>query len=538
VSSTAPRSSPDAGAAHDSRRQSPGDPASLVLLAGCVIAGVLVLAFHLPRLGDPFDAERHAWGSAHFATIARSYAEQGFIALRGLPIGNNPPLGLAPDAYVHWPPLFAILLGVVFKMFGAGEAVARAFMLVIGAALVLATGWVGALVYGRRGAVASMFAMLTIPVFVGYVCLVQLTTLGLLFMVLAVAGFLRAAPDGTIRTRWLVFGLVATVASVCSSWEPAFLPIGLLAIALVQRDRTRVRIALAYGIAVFVGVALVFGLFFLSVSGLWEETWRTAIYRTGLGAYGAPTEPPIHAIVGLGSYTERLTPGELLGIYARQFRESLGWIYPLTLITALVMAVRRVTGPDRDARWTPVILLAPPLLWFTIMSNQSADNDFETLTAMPACAVSFAVVVCAAWSATTPWPRRWNMLRVGALAVLVGVLLWPLWSAQQQGYVPQTPTGMLDYAHGIHDHTEPGAVVISPVSSLVPVYYSRRHIIRGIADGAALTYVLRRAAIDFPGAPVYLAIPPTADPVPDELAARRVAAGDSRLNLFLLRPGR
>jgi hypothetical protein len=157
------------------------DMVMVILLLGSVVAGVLVLTAHLHVLAEPFDAEPHAWGSAHFATIARTYAEQGFMALKGLPIGNNPPLGREPDAYIHWPPLFSMVLSMVFRVFGISEAVARGFMLFIGAGVVIATGWLAKLCYGPRAGVAAIFSILTVPVFCAYVCLVQLTTLGHFF---------------------------------------------------------------------------------------------------------------------------------------------------------------------------------------------------------------------------------------------------------------------------------------------------------------------------------------------------------------------
>src|SRR5687767_12460629 len=72
------------------------------------VAVLLTISAHLIMLPRPFDYH-HDWVSAHFSTMARSFAEHGVIALRGVPIQNNPPLGLEPDVYLHWPPLFPIV---------------------------------------------------------------------------------------------------------------------------------------------------------------------------------------------------------------------------------------------------------------------------------------------------------------------------------------------------------------------------------------------------------------------------------------------
>src|SRR5262245_53730565 len=81
------------------------------------IAVPLTLSNHFASLGEPFDYI-HTQNSSHYSLEARSFAKHGVIALGGVPIRNNPPLGLKPDIYTHWPPLFPIVLSVVFRLFG------------------------------------------------------------------------------------------------------------------------------------------------------------------------------------------------------------------------------------------------------------------------------------------------------------------------------------------------------------------------------------------------------------------------------------
>jgi hypothetical protein len=58
----------------------------------------------------------------------------------------------------------------------------------------------------------------------------------------------------------------------------------------------------------------------------------------------------------------------------------------------------------------------------------------------------------------------------------------------------------------IRDRT-PGAVVLTPAESLVPVYYSQRHVIRGINSDAWHTWAIPQARKEFPGAPALLRRP-------------------------------
>jgi 4-amino-4-deoxy-L-arabinose transferase-like glycosyltransferase len=95
--------------------------------------------------------------------------------------------------------LFSILLGVAFKAFGISEAVARGFALFIEAVVVISSGWLAKLRHGTRADVAAVFSMLTVPIFLAHVRLVQLTTLGIFFVLLALIGYFKATRDDTLN---------------------------------------------------------------------------------------------------------------------------------------------------------------------------------------------------------------------------------------------------------------------------------------------------------------------------------------------------
>src|SRR5436190_21735478 len=90
------------------------------------VAVLLTVIANKSALSIPFD-----WMSADSSVIAQSFVHNGVLALGGVPINNNPPLGLQPDAYIHWPPLFQILLSVAFRAFGESEVVGYSFMCLI-----------------------------------------------------------------------------------------------------------------------------------------------------------------------------------------------------------------------------------------------------------------------------------------------------------------------------------------------------------------------------------------------------------------------
>jgi hypothetical protein len=58
----------------------------------------------------------------------------------------------------------------------------------------------------------------------------------------------------------------------------------------------------------------------------------------------------------------------------------------------------------------------------------------------------------------------------------------------------------------IRDRTPEGAVVLTPAESLVPVYYSQRHVIRGINSEEWLKWAIPQAHKEFPGTPLFFAV--------------------------------
>ena len=86
---------------------------SLALFAGSLI---LTAVHGVLRSAEQF-SYAHAFVSADTATTARTFLREGVIALRGVPVNNNPPIS-SIDFYAHWPPLMTVLLSGCFRVFG------------------------------------------------------------------------------------------------------------------------------------------------------------------------------------------------------------------------------------------------------------------------------------------------------------------------------------------------------------------------------------------------------------------------------------
>jgi hypothetical protein len=149
------------------------------------------------------------------------------------------------------------------------------------------------------------------------------------------------------------------------------------------------------------------------------------------------------------------------------------------------------------------VLAAPWILWTILMRTHVAIHHFELLIAAPLAALALA------WLATAQLrvqPSRAAAIKSAAFAVLAAIQLLVLpHPTIAHDYSPER---LIRYSDGIRDATEPGAIIMAPLESAVPIYYSHRHIIRGIGDTSALRDELPRIRREFPGATIYLAIPP------------------------------
>jgi hypothetical protein len=144
------------------------------------------------------------------------------------------------------------------------------------------------------------------------------------------------------------------------------------------------------------------------------------------------------------------------------------------------------------------------------MSNQAVDNNFEVLLAVPLAAICFALLLTNGYDASCKaLPKSFHPLVTVAVAAILASQIWPMYTTWQMvKRAPVQRTDMLDYSLAIGNNTNQDAVVLSPVPSLVPVYYSHRHIIRGINDARSVQFVMERVGTIFPRSPVYLALPP------------------------------
>jgi hypothetical protein len=165
----------------------------------------------------------HAWASAHFATIAHSFATHGIIGLHGIPIENFAPLTTQPDNYLHWPPFFFYVLSLVLRAFPESIRAMHLFMAVIAIANAYVMWLIASTFFKPRVAILCGSAFLLMPATLRYGLVLLPANLGMLGVSVALLFMLRylqSADAGRERSLDLGLSALAFFLACITSWEP------------------------------------------------------------------------------------------------------------------------------------------------------------------------------------------------------------------------------------------------------------------------------------------------------------------------------
>ncbi|PWT99271.1 MAG: hypothetical protein C5B51_27610 [Terriglobia bacterium] len=481
-----------------------------VMAAWLLVAVVLTLGTAFLSASQPY-IYRHGWISADFATMARSFTRDGILKLGLVPVHNNPPLGLRPDAYIHWPPLFPILLSWVFDVFGISETSAHALMLVILIANTALVYVLTRLTMSPAAALIAAFAWLTLPLVVGYGHLVLHLHLALTFLLLALVAAAKGRDRGAV-----VFMVLATV----TSWEPLLAAVGLLGAAYVTGDKPLRRTAGKLLAASVLASILVVVVYALRYPGRFVELFEVVAFRMGVGT--------IHAseILTRNSIEPQLGLARRIMLVLDHYLEMLGGLGTLALVWTFSELLVRVRTHIKTPWLTPFFAMAAmAFLWSAGMSNHVAIHDYEVLLAAPVTAMALGWAGAELLERLLAWKDSVLRLRAIAVVLLVpGIMIVP--SARSLKAALAARTGYTLPAHVTGPDCEPlgepceavfgwelerlipaGAVVVSPIESLVSVYYSNRRVIRMVRNDAEWESIRPQIQADFPATPVYMAVP-------------------------------
>ncbi|NLH48005.1 MAG: hypothetical protein GX444_05300 [Myxococcales bacterium] len=502
------------------------DRPTLVLAGWVTLFLLLTLVGAWRVLPTPFSGP-HSGVSAHFCVMARTFAHDGLAARGFVPLQNNPPYGRELDLSTHWPPLFTILLSLLFQVFGATELTARGFMLLILLGNATLIFLLLRRVDGTPAGLLGVLAFLAQPIVMMFGLLVIHLHLAIFFTLAAGYCLLNVERDGR---RWGFAAVGLAYLAVWTSWEPLLFFFCLWLAGWWFQGKSLRRWGLACCAAALLAIASVFALYFVQYPDRFLELTHVVRFRLGLQSNYAPgwadTQPATAAV--LFRYWKYLLLLEPLSLLA------LG-----TLIVLGLRARRALEGNP-----TAILLggwFGLWAVWFGLLRGHGYFHEYQLIIALPVLSLGAGLVFAALMRLAR---TRFAGETVGVVVPLVVALVVPFLLSRELAVdtvvklrVPEAVDPLVTHGRHIRAATPADAVVLSPYGNMLVAFYAQRHQIRDVKDDDALDRVLERADALFAStAPVYLALLPSDLPKFSRALSRyTVAAMDHELLLLAVR---
>lgn len=473
------------------------------------LAVLAIIALYARVLHLSFDGDYQGWASASCMTMAHSFNQLGALHTHFVPIQNNLPLGSDPDVYLHWPPLFPFLLSIVTRILGDHESSGRLFALVITLATTCVVGAIARRYYGAQTAFLAGFFFLTFrTTFEGGRAILH-QPLAMFFGSATVLFFLMAVDARLAAGRRRLFAILSLLATICSmltAWDPAFIPLGLLASSIYLRRREAIRLAslnVLTGIATFLAVQ---GNYILAYPQLFKNQFATIAYRAGLN-FNASSSTRLHTIVDQVHYLG----GKLsfFGTLSHIFLWIFTGIGTFSLLAGFLFVAYWLQSNRRENATAAYILgglCLPWLLFYVAMRNYVAVHPFPLVLATPFLAVASGFVLNRIWEFLGQANHRYRYYLHVMTLVLPLITMYPILTNIRDAKVLEDKPQFQDLSALIQRNTPPDAVTLSPAESAVPIYYSDRHIVRGIATPDLLGQAIAQAHADFSDSPLFFAL--------------------------------
>jgi 4-amino-4-deoxy-L-arabinose transferase-like glycosyltransferase len=489
------------------------------------VSALALVALYARLLHLSFDGDYQGWASASCMTMAHSFNQLGALHTHFVPIQNNLPLGTDPDVYLHWPPLFPLLLSMVTRVLGDHESSGRLFALIITLATTCIVIAIARRLYGIRIALLSGFFFLTARTTYEGGRAILHQPLAMFFGSATILLFLLAIDTPAVPTNtaahstsrrklFAALGLFATICTVLTAWDPIFIPLGLLLSSIYLRRRDAIRLAGLYLLANVLTFVAVQADYILAYPALFRNQFATIAFRAGL-KFKVASSMRLHTIVDSVHYTTSQL--SFIGTYSHALRWLFEGFGTFTLLAPFLFLALWLQ-PDRRQNISAVYLLGglglPWLIFYALMRNYVSIHPFALVLGAPFLAITSGYVLDRIWdrlhTATIADNNRRHLLRV-MLVIFPLLTLYPLFMAVRNARIPFEAPQYQDLSVIIQHNTPANAVTLSSAESAVPIYYSDRHIVRGIATPALLKLAIPQARAAFPESPLFFAIQDTPD---------------------------
>jgi hypothetical protein len=454
----------------------------------------------------------HAWVSAHFAVMARTFVQEGVLALGGVPVQNNLPLTTSPDAYLNWPPLYPILVSIVFRLLGESETVHHLIATTItlgtaGVLFVIVRRWSGPL----PGAIAAV-TFLNAPLVARFGHLGLHLHLAILLCLLGLYAHCRAldAPSGTVDRRWAAAAASLMFLAALTSWEPVLAPGGLLVVGVFCRDRRAQRLAIVAGATAMVGALSVFALYAVQHTHFLDQIVERVLLRAGLsGGYEIPAgllsdphfiqeQAELPGIQSNLSYLITVILGRLSG---------LGPVGLIAITTAVFAAPWIWVRQRRPLAMVTTGMAVSYVLWAVFMRNHMQVHSYETVLILPVAALCAGALAAAVLETCRGTRHAAFALALVCVAMPTTAVLGRIDPTIQLMWANRKEQLDIRFAKWAQTYLPENAVVVYPSRDMVPVYYLSRHTIRAVVTEAMLIRAQRSIIALCTSCPVYLALP-------------------------------
>ena len=249
--------------------------------------------------------------------------------------------------------------------------------------------------------------------------------------------------------------------------------------------------------------------YILAYPALFKNQFATIAFRAGL-KFNVESSMRLHTIVDSVHYT--ISQLSFIGTYSHALRwlfEGFGTFALLAPFLFLALWLQ----PNRRQNIPAVYILGglglPWLLFFALMRNYVSIHPFALVLGAPFLAITSGFVLDRIWerlhSRDAADNKNRHLLHV-MVVILPLLTLYPLLMAVRNARIPFENPQYQDLSVIIQHNTPPNAVTLSTAQSAVPIYYSDRHIVRGIVTPDLLQLAIPQARAAFPGSPLFFAI--------------------------------
>jgi hypothetical protein len=457
----------------------------------------------------------HAWVSAHIAVIAQAFASHGIIGLQGMPVENFDPLTTQPDNYLHWPPLLYYVLSLVERTFPDSIRAMHLFMAAI-AILNAGVMWaVASMFFKPRAAIVCGCAFLLMPATLRYGLILLPANLAMLGALTALLFMLRYVQDGDAgrgQARDLGLSALAFFLACFTSWEPFLALPGLLLAYGLNRHPKILKACFCWAVAAGAAGASTLTIYAWSDPTFFADLWSVFTFRLGLTQY-LPLSTRVHAVEGqleaiksLNVFSSALYFFETYVVRTQLFCGSLGIIG----IFALFAAARRRRTALNDGFAALVLPLCTFWIgWAAIMQGHYIIHEYQMILASPLLALGVACIysLLEETIVTVQDSRlRDNLAMLTNLAVPCALLFLGVSAAAVTVRGDPEAWQLANFGRRIGTEVPADAMVVTSEMSMVQTYYAKRHIIRGVPDGAFLESRLGMMQDICPGCSLYLAL--------------------------------